>query len=41
MNATILTGILFAGLATSVLAQAKFESDVLATSAGDLTITFR
>ena len=40
MNAMTLSVFLFAGLVVSAAAQAKFESDVLATSAGDLTITF-
>jgi len=40
MNALALSSLLFAGMAVSALAQAAFESDVLATSAGDLKITF-
>ena len=40
MYHTLLLTMLFAGLAGIVMAEAEFESDVLPTSAGDLTMTF-
>ncbi len=40
VHLTSLSIVLFAGMTASVLAQVRFESDTLATSAGDLKITF-
>jgi len=40
MNYSLLTIILYGGMVMSTLAQINFESDVLPTSAGDLTMTF-
>jgi len=40
MNYSLLPIILYGGMAMSTLAQINFESDVLPTSAGNLTMTF-
>ena len=40
MHDALLLMVVFAGFAGAVLAQDEFESDVLPTSAGNLTMTF-